>query len=89
MSTLKIEKGKTFSNVSIHLDGTSFLSCVFDSCDVYYSGGPFDAVDCKWRNNRFYFRDAAWRTGAFFADMGWLRDGVPFEISYDNDPKSN
>jgi len=89
MSNLKIEKGKTFSKVTIQLDGTSFINCVFDSCEIYYSGGLFDAVDCEWRNNHFYFRDAAWRTGAFFSDMGWLKDDVPFIISYDENRRSN
>jgi hypothetical protein len=89
MPTSKIEKDRTFSNMTLHLDETSFLNCIFDSCDIYYSGGLFDAVDCEWRNNRFHFRDAAWRTSAFLADMGWLKDNVPFAISYDEVEKSN
>jgi hypothetical protein len=84
MPTLKVEKDKTFSNVTVHLDGTSFMNCVFDSCEIHYSGGLFDAVDCTWKNNRFLFKDAAWRTGAFFADMGWLKDNVPFTMTYDD-----
>jgi hypothetical protein len=85
MPTLKVEKGRTFSNATVHLDGTSFMDCVFDSCDIYYSGGLFDTVDCEWRSNRFFFRDAAWRTAAFLADMGWLKDSLPFTISYDDE----
>jgi len=67
------------------------MDCIFESCDIYYSGGPFDVPGCEFRNNRFFFKDAAWRTGAFFADMGWLRDNVPFNISYEDEApeKSN
>ena len=83
MQTLKIEKDKTFSHVTVSLDGTIFKNCLFDSCDILYSGGLFDAVECEWRDNRFLFRDAAWRTGAFFAEMGWLKDTVPFSVSYE------
>jgi hypothetical protein len=85
MPTLKVQRGRTFTKVTVTLDGTSFIKCLFDSCDINYSGGLFDAVDCEWRSNRFFFRDAAWRTGAFIASMGWLKDRAPFTISYNDE----
>jgi len=89
MSTLRVENGKNYKNQNISLDGISFVDCTFESCNIYYSGCLFDAIDCNWIDNNFHFEDAAWRTAAFFHDRGWLQNELPFVITHSQDSKSN
>jgi len=49
-----IARNQTFSDVTVHLDGSSFYDCTFERCTVVFSGvlpavinNP-RFVDCRW-----------------------------------------
>ena len=41
-------ENKTFSRATVHMDGKTFLKCVFTDCRLIYSGGDF-----AWRETTF------------------------------------
>lgn len=50
-----IAKNQTFSDVTVHLDGSSFYDCTFERCAIVFSSlipttlhNP-KFIDCKWQ----------------------------------------
>jgi hypothetical protein len=70
-----IARNQTYSDITVHLDGSSFYDCVFERCTVSYSGvlptvlqNP-RFVDCKWQvsgpaHNTVGYLTALYRAGA-------------------------
>lgn len=89
MTDLIIENDKDFTNVTVHLDGTSFSRCTFIGCDVYYAGGFYGADACKWDRCRFHLDGAAGRTATFMDSLGFLGDDLPFFVTHNSPTSGN
>jgi hypothetical protein len=70
-----IARNQTFSDVTVHLDGSSFYDCTFERCTVVFSGvlpavlnNP-RFVDCRWQaagpaETTIMFLTALYKAGA-------------------------
>ena len=74
-----------FENVTIFLDGSSFIECTFENCNLIYSGLLPAALNTNSFNNcRWEFSGAAQNTVGFMADLyraGALRHSIIFEAN--------
>jgi len=61
---------KTFIGKSLEMDGKSFNNCVFQQCNLVYSGGNPPVLNgCSFNNCSWQFGGAAARTLGFFAGL--------------------
>ncbi len=52
-------EGQWYHNQTFTLDGYEFVSCRFDSCNLYISKGTFLINRCFFSGSTFYYRDEA------------------------------
>ena len=52
-------EGQWYHNQTFTLDGYEFVSCRFDSCNLYVSKGTFLITSCVFSNCIFHYRDEA------------------------------
>jgi hypothetical protein len=62
---------KKFERAIIVLDSMDFKNCSFKDCEVFYSGGPFEAHSCQFENVRWHFQGAAALTVETMQKLGW------------------
>lgn len=66
---MKFERN-TYKNMTVHLDGNTFIACEFDNCKLEYSGGKVPSfVRCSLVNSGFTFSDQAGDTVMFLRQM--------------------
>ena len=61
MSVTRYE-GKTFAKQGFIVEESYFLNCVLKDCDLFYSGGDFDWLNCHFDNCFWHFRGPALKT---------------------------
>ena len=87
---MKTENDKTFRGISVQLDDARFINCKFKSCEIHFSGGVFETVDCLFDKDCVWrFRDAALRTMALAQGLGWLSSKFPPLASYGDGTPTN
>jgi len=61
-----IAQKQTYSNLTIHLDGSTFVGCHFVNCVLVYSATlPVHMNGCSFEGGRFEFGGAAANTVSF------------------------
>ena len=55
-------ENKTFRGVTVHMDGKTFLKCVFTDCRLIYSGGDFAWRETTFTDCQISFEGSAKRT---------------------------
>ena len=74
-----------FENVTIFLDGSSFIECTFENCNLIYSGLLPAALNTNSFNNcRWEFSGAAQNTVGFMADLYRAGAQELIEATFDN-----
>jgi hypothetical protein len=74
-----------FENVTIFLDGSSFVECTFDNCTLIYSGLLPVALDTSSFNNcRWEFSGAAQNTVGLMAALYGSGEQELIEATFDN-----
>lgn len=66
------EKGKTFDNENITIDGMAFRNCTFNKCKLIYRGGPTRLDACTISPGcGFEFHDSAAFLLQTLTELGW------------------
>ena len=74
-----------FENVTIFLDGSSFIECTFENCTLIYSGLlPAALNTSSFKNCRWEFSGAAQNTVGFMADLYRAGAQELIEATFDN-----
>jgi hypothetical protein len=83
MSVTKYE-GQTLTKKLLVLEECYMLNCVLKECDLFYSGGDFEMVNCQMEMCQWHFRGPALKTIQTMTQMGMLKMNqtpVPFPVS--------
>ncbi len=68
---------ENFQGKSFILEEVVFMECKLTDCDLFYSGGDSEWVNCQFENCRFHWRGAAKNTIALAQLMGILKTPAP------------
>lgn len=74
---MQVYQGKTLNNQSFVLEDVVFIECQLTNCDLFFSGGDTEWVNCKFDNCRFHWRGAAKSTIALLQNIGLLPQQPP------------
>src|SRR4051794_13985194 len=59
-----------FRHEDVHVDGNDYIDCLFEHCNIMYSGGDLPIFErCSFEHNAFSVERAAQRTVKF---LKWL-----------------
>jgi len=64
-------EGKTFRGDKFCVDNKFLIRCIFDRCEIIYTGGDFGWRDTQFTNCRMVFEGAATRTVNFLKFFGF------------------
>ena len=69
---------KKFNSQDIVIDGkTVYVNCTFTKCHFYYSGTPFQFIDCQLQEPTVTFTGEAGNTLAFMQMVGMISPPPP------------
>jgi hypothetical protein len=77
-------EGKTLTKATFVVEDSFFLNCELHDCDLFYSGGDFEAINLKFDNCRWHFRGPALKTAQMMQMIGMLKVGplpVPLQAN--------
>ncbi len=66
-------RDQTLQKKTFMLEEVAFVGCRLIDCDLFYSGGDSDWIDCQFENCRFHWRGAAKNTVLMLQAMGALQ----------------
>ena len=66
-------RNQTFQGKTFVLEEAAFVNCKLIDCDLFYSGGDSDWIDCRFESCRFHWRGPAKNTVILLQAMGALQ----------------
>jgi hypothetical protein len=69
-------RDREFQGKSFHLDDVVFVNCKLTGCDLFYSGGDFEIVNCRVEACQFHWRGPAKNTLAMLHMMEMLKTAI-------------
>jgi hypothetical protein len=66
-------RNQTLQGKSFVLEDVAFVRCRLTDCDLYYSGGDFDWIDCRFEACRFHWKGPAKNTVTLLQSMGAMK----------------
>lgn len=72
MAITKYE-GQKFTKGAFVMEECFFINCALTDCDLFYSGGSFEWVNCRFDNCRWHWRGPALNTMQLLTTIGLLK----------------
>ena len=72
---IQVYTGETIKAATYVVEETVFHNCKLIDCRLYYSGGPFEIVNCSFQNCQWGFRGSARDTMQLLMTLGLLKQG--------------
>ena len=73
MSSITKYEGKTFTKQAFVLEESYFVNCVLKDCDLFYSGGDLEMLNCQMIEVHWHFRGPALKTMQMAQMWGMLK----------------
>lgn len=67
-------EGQKLTKGAFVIEECFFVNCSLVDCDLFYSGGGFDWVNCRFDNCRWHWRGPAEKMFHLMATIGMLKD---------------
>jgi hypothetical protein len=72
---IQVFEGDTIISATYVIEEVVLRNCKLKNCRLFYSGGPFEIVNCSFENCQWGFRGAATTTIQVLMMLGLLKAG--------------